>query len=200
MSILVPLISPKIMFNTLKLNILRFDITSFVSWLKMAHSLLISLILMIKRLIFSQNHQMIIVDTAFCIHQEILVPNPNDEGRHEANDVELLIVQPSRSCSAKEMPLPHKLYSASIMESEESMNSRGSIEICGSSLPTNWHLTLSAKYSTLKLAPSRGQVIFEAMRAASSKSRVAGKGQPTHGAQFTYNGTRLEKEYSKGNS
>ena len=52
----MPLISLKILFNTLKLNILRSDITSFVSWLKMTFSLLSSLTLMIKKLIFSQNY------------------------------------------------------------------------------------------------------------------------------------------------
>ena len=51
------------------------------------------------------------------------------------------------------MPLPHE-----------------SIKICGSSLPTNWHLTLSAKYSALKSAASKGRVISKAMRVAGSKS------------------------------
>ena len=80
------------------------------------------------------------------------------------------------------------------------MNSRRSIGISRSSLTTNWHLTFSAKYRALKPTPSRGQVISEAMRAASSKSRVVGRGWPAHKAHFTYNGTRLEEEYSKGDA
>jgi len=76
------------------------------------------------------------------------------------------------------------------------MNSKGSLGIYGSSIPTNWHCTLSVKYRAFKPAPSRGQVIFEVMRAVGSKSPVAGKGWPTHRAQFTYKGTRLGEGYS----
>ena len=77
------------------------------------------------------------------------------------------------------------------------MNLEGSIKICGSSLPTNWYLNLFAKYSALKPAPLRGRVIFKAIKVVGSNSRVVVRGGPTHGAQFTYNGTKLEEEYSK---
>jgi len=42
-------------------------------------------------------------------------------------------------------------------------------------------------------------VISKDKRAVSSKSQVAGKGRPAHKAQFTYKGTRLGREYPKGN-
>jgi len=86
------------------------------------------------------------------------------------------------------------------MECGACMNSGGSNEICRSSLPINWHLTLSDKYRALKPTPSRGQVIFEAMRVGGSESRAARRGWPAHEAQFTYKGTRLGKEYPKGNT
>ena len=52
-TILVPLTSLKILFNILEQNIQRFDTTSFESLSKMAHSLLTSSTLMIKRMICS---------------------------------------------------------------------------------------------------------------------------------------------------
>ena len=55
----VPSISLKILFNTLGPNTLRSDITSFVSWLKMVLSLLSSFTLMIKRLTCSPSLQMV---------------------------------------------------------------------------------------------------------------------------------------------
>ena len=51
----VPLTSLKILFNILELNTLRFDITSFVSWLKIVLLLLNLFTLMIKRLIYLPN-------------------------------------------------------------------------------------------------------------------------------------------------
>ena len=94
------------------------------------------------------------------------------------------------------MPLPHELCSTSIIECGASMNLEGSIRICGSSLPTNWHHTLSAKYSTLKLSPLRSRVIPDAMKAIGSESLVARKGWAAYRAQFTYNGTRLEEVWT----
>ena len=52
-TILVPLTSLKILFNILEQNIQRFDTTSFRSLSKMAHLLLSSFTLMIRRLICS---------------------------------------------------------------------------------------------------------------------------------------------------
>ena len=74
------------------------------------------------------------------------------------------------------------------------------IEIYGSSLPTNWHRTLSARYSALKPTHSKGQVIFKAIKVAGSKSREARRGRSAYGVQLTYDDTRLEEEYSKGNA
>ena len=54
-TISVPSISLKILFNILELNTQRFDITSFMSLLKMVPSLLSSFTLMIRRLICSPN-------------------------------------------------------------------------------------------------------------------------------------------------
>ena len=98
------------------------------------------------------------------------------------------------------MLLPHTLYLASVMQCGASMNSGGSIKIYGSSLPTNWHRTIFAKYRALKPAPSRGRGISEVMKATSSKFREVGRGWPAHRGQLTYNDIRLEKEYSKGNA
>ena len=55
----VPQTSLKIWFNILKPNTLRFDITLFMSWLRMAFSLLSLSTLMIKRLISSLNPWMV---------------------------------------------------------------------------------------------------------------------------------------------
>lgn len=41
------------------------------------------------------------------------------------------------------------------------------------------------------------RVIFKAMKTVGSNSRVVARGGPTHEAQFTYNGTKLEEEYAK---
>ena len=115
------------------------------------------------------------------------------------NDVKLLIVQPLKKLLGIGNT-PHESYSASVMECGASMNLERSIGICRPSLPTNWHLTFSAKYRALKLAPSRGRVIFEAMRATGSKLKMARRGWLAYEAQFTYKGTGLEKEYFERNA
>ena len=38
------------------------------------------------------------------------------------------------------------------------------------------------------------------MMAVASKSREVGRGWPAHGVQLTYNDTRLEEKYPKGNA
>ena len=85
----------------------------------------------------------------------------DSERRHKASKVELLVVQPLKELFGIGNKTPHELYSASVMECRASINSRGSLGICGSSIFTNWHLTFSAKYIALKPAPSKGQVISE---------------------------------------
>ena len=85
----------------------------------------------------------------------------DNERRHKASKVELLVVQPLKELFGIGNNTPHELFSASVMECRTSINSRGSLGICGSSIFTNWHLTFSAKYIALKPAPSKGQVISE---------------------------------------
>ena len=62
---------------------------------------------------------------------------PSSKRRHEAGDVELFIVQPLKKPLGIGNTNPPEWYSASLMECGASMNSRGSIRIWGSSLPTN---------------------------------------------------------------
>ena len=56
--------------------------------------------------------------------------------------------------------------------------------------------TITKKY----LSVPKGRVIYEAIRAASSKSQEVVRGWPAHEVQLTYDDTRLEAEYSKGNA
>ena len=80
------------------------------------------------------------------------------------------------------------------------MNSGGSIRIYGSSLPTNWHRTLSTSYSAFKPAPLKEWVISKATRAVGSKSREVGRCWMAYGVQLTYNDTRLEEGFPKGSA
>ena len=75
------------------------------------------------------------------------------------------------------MSFLHNWYSASDMESEASINAKGSIRICGASSPTNWQRTFSAKQKTLKLASLKGWVIPEVTRVATLQVRVCNKGE-----------------------